>query len=494
MFLKNYLTRAIGLVTLTTAATSIPYSSYANIYDEHKKTFSAVATIANSDRVIAVLDVNREQTAQTPKDIGEARLAVMMEQAAAQTVLDTARSVASLVEDTTPGRGLSRSATCTVMKEHENHVKKHDLSTKVRHAIAKSKAATYYQKEGDKRRLRASDHYANYCDISEAKYGNCLLAPNSKAGMNVDYGNIANNMTLTENQINAGYSYINNIIDPSKTDLSKCTTSVCNALKTEEAQYHAIGSAIQNAFLQQMQDSIAYDEPPDGIKTITVEQLGELSAPWDGNLAAWDEQVVTGGNMLVITNLDEATKALLRGIHHGEASSPNAYNNGQDCDLSKSESRGDGSTIITQMTPQQILDRYNTQGNYKSGNVSCDRRLFAVGLYQFIPSTLNQLLQKYPQYRHKPFTEEVQLMFALDLLRGNKTVKAFLDGKSNDIDAVVHDISKIWSSVPVPAGKKRSDGTISNGAQSYYGSGNKANMESGRMIRHALEQMRKLRS
>lgn len=264
-------------------------------YDEFKKNPSAVAVIKQADEVGSVLAVVQQQTARTPADIGKRRIAAMTERLAADQAVYTVNSLVQAVEDATFGVGLSPTMTCGVIEEKQSHTVKQELSAQVRTAISQSNAATHFSKDGDRRAMRAKHHYEKYCDITEMAQGACLVSGNRRGGMNTDYANIHNNLTLTEEQIDAGYGFMHNIIDPAKSDYSFCNTLACEAVAQTEAQYHALGSMVQNTFLNQLQDSIAYDTPPGGAKTITVEQKGALSEPWDGRLARWGETVYVGG-------------------------------------------------------------------------------------------------------------------------------------------------------------------------------------------------------
>lgn len=267
------------------------------IYDEFKKNPSAVEVIKQSDKVTTMLAVGQHQTARTPADIGKHRIAAMTERMAADQAVHTARTIVQAVEDATFGVGLSPTMTCGVVEEKQSHTTKRELSSQVRTAVSQSNAAMHFSKDGDRRAMRAKHHYENYCDITEMATGACLVSGNRRGGMNTDYSNIHNNLTLTDEQIDASYGFMHNIVDPAKSDYSFCTTLACEAVSQTEAQYHALGSMVQNSFLSQIQDSIAYDTPPGGARTITVEQKGALSEPWDGRLARWGETVYVGGGV-----------------------------------------------------------------------------------------------------------------------------------------------------------------------------------------------------
>lgn len=108
---------------------------------------------------------------------------------------------------------------------------------------------------------------------------------------------------------------------------------------------------------------------------------------------------------------------------------------------------------LEQATVGEILAEQN------SGN------LFAVGKYQFIPTTLTAVLKDAGVSPDTVFSPALQDRLAMQLLVGSKRPRlaAYLSGKSDDITAAMLDFSKEWASVPNP-----------NTGESYYGSGNKA--------------------
>jgi LysM repeat protein len=92
--------------------------------------------------------------------------------------------------------------------------------------------------------------------------------------------------------------------------------------------------------------------------------------------------------------------------------------------------------------------------------------LFAVGRYQFIPSTLAIAVKEAGISEDTVFTPAVQDRLGLQLLLGSKrpALSAYLKGDSEDIKAAMLDFAKEWASVPDPDTNK-----------SYYeGTGNKA--------------------
>lgn len=144
--------------------------------------------------------------------------------------------------------------------------------------------------------------------------------------------------------------------------------------------------------------------------------------------------------------------------------------------------RGDGKTILTNMTMSELAAR---------AKAPCSSRIFAAGMYQIIPETRMGLLKKLPHLRHSKFTPAVQKEMALELIKKRPYASKWIAGDKNvSIDHVVHDLSQEWASIAVPKGFLRKNGTISNGAQSYYGSGNKSNATSNKMVVNALLRIR----
>lgn len=91
--------------------------------------------------------------------------------------------------------------------------------------------------------------------------------------------------------------------------------------------------------------------------------------------------------------------------------------------------------------------------------------LFAVGRYQFIPSTLRIVVDQLGIPDDAVFTPELQDRMGLQLLMGSKRPKlaAFLRGEDVPVDTAMLEFAKEWASVPDPRTGK-----------SYYGNGNKA--------------------
>lgn len=291
----------LSLITVGVSSSSFAFLSV----QQAKSNPAAVAAIQQLDQINAVLEVSRAQTARTPADIGTARLTSLTEQLAAEQAVKTTDTIIQNIEDTTLGKGVTPTMACLVVKEKQEHAIKQEISSQVRTAIAQSNASLHFSNNGDRKALRAKHHYSKYCDVTEAKQGMCLMSGNIKGGMDTDYNTIHSNLTLDEEQIDAGYAFMHNIIDPAKSDYSFCDNLDCEKLSKTENQYHAMGSMVQNAFLNQMQDSIAYDTKINVAQSIVVDQLGALSETWDGRLATWgDSARVGGGGTVVVTDIN----------------------------------------------------------------------------------------------------------------------------------------------------------------------------------------------
>lgn len=109
--------------------------------------------------------------------------------------------------------------------------------------------------------------------------------------------------------------------------------------------------------------------------------------------------------------------------------------------------------------------------------------LFAVGRYQFIPSTFRIVVDQLGIPEDAVFTPELQDRMGLQLLMGNKRPKlaAYLRGEDVDVNTAMLEFAKEWASVPDP-----------NTGKSYYaGTGNNA-LHSVQETRAMLESAREV--
>lgn len=108
---------------------------------------------------------------------------------------------------------------------------------------------------------------------------------------------------------------------------------------------------------------------------------------------------------------------------------------------------------ITKLTVGQIMKMQNTSGPDKK------RLLFAVGKYQMIPSTLAEAI-KHPKVGvtvNDLFTPEIQEKLFMYLLYKRTNLMAYIEGKSNNIDAAINDLAAEFASLPTTSGKGRYD-------------------------------------
>jgi hypothetical protein len=87
-------------------------------------------------------------------------------------------------------------------------------------------------------------------------------------------------------------------------------------------------------------------------------------------------------------------------------------------------------------------------------------KAFAIGAYQFIPSTLEIAVKAAKLPGGLPFSPETQDWLAAVLLLGGKrpALAAYLSGKSDDMAAAQLDLAKEWASIPGPDGRGVYDG------------------------------------
>ncbi|MFB6350035.1 hypothetical protein ACFBZI_11440 [Moraxella sp. ZJ142] len=451
----------------------------ANAVTDFVKNPGAVAQIQQADQLSAALEINASQTALHAQEVAKRSLYTTINKTAVKIGIEQAKTIKQAIDDTTYGVGITTSMGCESLQQQKLHTARHELSSQVKTAIMQSNAGTRYRGDGFKRALRAKNHYDNYCDVSEAAQGICLPSFGAQGGMSTNYSTINNNLTLTDEQVQAGYAYTRNVIDPGKTDDSFCQTSNCRDLAKNEEQYHTMGSMIQNSFMAQIQSSVAWDTPPTGLAPVTIEQTGELSGAWDGRVAHPDSGMVSnqpggaGGNFagerpqMNLVNLPPELKEividLFMVILSGESKSYEAFNRPDRC-KGGAYGAGDGKTTITQMTLAQINATYNGP---------CSSALFAVGRFQIIPDTRKGLVNAHPnlrQYLNQPFTKDVQDLFGYQLLYDR--ISSMINGKSFDVNKAQYALSQEWAAVPMPIGFVNKKGVkAENKNTGYYDGG-----------------------
>ena len=108
---------------------------------------------------------------------------------------------------------------------------------------------------------------------------------------------------------------------------------------------------------------------------------------------------------------------------------------------------------ITKLTIQQIMEKQSSR--LADGK----RELFAVGKYQMIPVTLAEAVRN-PSVGvsvSDMFTPEVQEKLFMHLIYKRPNLMAYINGRSNNIDAAVNDLAAEFASLPTTSGKGRYD-------------------------------------
>ena len=88
------------------------------------------------------------------------------------------------------------------------------------------------------------------------------------------------------------------------------------------------------------------------------------------------------------------------------------------------------------------------------------RKLFAVGKYQFIPGTLREAVQYTGIDPNQPFNASTQEQLFPYLISDSKrpTLAGYLSGRHNDADAALNDLAAEFASIPQSNGRGRYDG------------------------------------
>jgi hypothetical protein len=109
---------------------------------------------------------------------------------------------------------------------------------------------------------------------------------------------------------------------------------------------------------------------------------------------------------------------------------------------------------ITKMTVGAIMKMQNTR--LKDGS----RQLFAVGKYQMIPSTLSAAIAdgRTGVTKEDLFTPETQEKLFMYLLYKRPKLMAYIEGKSEDIDAAINELAAEFASIPTTSGRGAYDG------------------------------------
>lgn len=129
------------------------------------------------------------------------------------------------------------------------------------------------------------------------------------------------------------------------------------------------------------------------------------------------------------------------------------------------------------------------------------RRMFAVGRYQMIPTTLAMAKEKLGLTGDELFTPELQDRIFREVLipkAGGGALARFLSEGIGTVDQAQYAAAKEWASVAVPKGlrtSKKSGYRISDGTMSYYGgAANGASMRETHSLRKFLFQIQQQRN
>ncbi len=150
----------------------------------------------------------------------------------------------------------------------------------------------------------------------------------------------------------------------------------------------------------------------------------------------------------------------------------NAYNRGTS-----------GNKILGPVVPRDLTKLSIAQILQDMGRPPNDpQRLFAVGKYQMIPSTLKDSINKLGLDTSTPFNPKTQEYLFSNYLLDKKrpTISAYIKGKNDNVISAAQAASYEWASIADPAT-----------GSSHYGNGNKASVSTDTIV-NALKQSKKL--
>jgi LysM repeat protein len=196
----------------------------------------------------------------------------------------------------------------------------------------------------------------------------------------------------------------------------------------------------------------------------------------------------TPSNVVKVSDktIDELVIELGNAIASGEGSYE-AWNSGApEGKRVKFGKMNDTAGTITGKTINQLLDaakNYTWQDN---------RRRFATGKYQTIPSTLSAAKTRMNLSGSELYDANMQeRVFKEHLLRGRSAIYNLIHTGSGTVDQAMIDASKEWASIALPKGSKNKFGVISDGTVGYHQSGtNRANSHSTAKIRQIFEKIK----
>jgi hypothetical protein len=180
------------------------------------------------------------------------------------------------------------------------------------------------------------------------------------------------------------------------------------------------------------------------------------------------EKVITGA--VAVTGILAGREALASNISKYESGKAgyNAYNKGT---VGNKMIPSDKPIDFSKMTISEYLRR----GALESGDPD---RLFAVGRYQIIPKTMQNLIQKLQIDPDKTYLDPPtqDLLFTKGLTKAlRKQVDDYITGKSDDKDAAILELAKEFASIGVPYDMQVGKKQLKKGDSYYSGiGGNKA--------------------
>jgi len=140
---------------------------------------------------------------------------------------------------------------------------------------------------------------------------------------------------------------------------------------------------------------------------------------------------------------------------------------------------------ITGKTIDELLE---TAKKYKWDD---NRRRFATGKYQTIPSTLAAAKARLNLTGNELYDHDMQeRVFKEHLLRGRSSIYNLIINGNKTVEQAMVDASKEWASIALPKGKKNKYGVISDGNIGYHESRtNKANKHSTEKVKVIFEKI-----
>lgn len=220
---------------------------------------TTMRSVMQSDALSSAFRVTQAQTARYPQDVSRFMFEAATRKSAITTGALTGQKLLDLQLDMQPSVGITNDMMCAPAAER-TLILTRDASadgnaTHKTTMITGKYAATKNTKEAQRTRT----HLTGYCDISEVNQGLCLPQDDGLGGADSNYAVIINNTRLTPETEQAAYAFMFNVIDPSQTDESICTTPSCKGLASHQRVYQAMGSMAHNAFINQINDSLIYN-------------------------------------------------------------------------------------------------------------------------------------------------------------------------------------------------------------------------------------------